>query len=134
MSEQVQEFACGPTKICSVCGSERPVSEFRKNAFDVREDTCRICQSTNRLGFTSHKGIISREEILDRVADKLILRMGLMKNLSHKAWQKPMQHGELEEAQNAPRFRLNMMEEICCGAEPEGMCKICKSAECDCDV
>jgi len=54
-----------------------------------------------------------------------------MKNKTHKPWQQPARDGELEDALKggvvAPQFSLQQMDEICCGAKPDGICPLCRS-------
>ena len=66
-----QEFACGDTKTCKVCGDEKPLIEFyhEKKGLQGRKAICKTCMHK--------KGNITREDILNAVADKLIIKMGL---------------------------------------------------------
>ena len=73
-SDNVQEFACGDTKHCTVCREEKPVLEFDRNGQGYRGE-CKACRSRKRN--SGRIGDITREDILDRVADKLIARMAL---------------------------------------------------------
>ena len=68
--QDVQDFACGDTKICKQCGIDKPLSAFRieKMGKGGRKAICKMC-----VNQTS----ITREEIIDAVADKLIMRMSL---------------------------------------------------------
>lgn len=71
--DSVQEFACGPTKICKVCQVEKPLAEFHKNRgrADGHRNTCKSCRRV------SNSNGISREEIVQAVAAQIILRLGL---------------------------------------------------------
>ena len=77
-SDNVQEFACGATKTCTGCGIEKPVSEYHrhKNGKYGVDSKCKVCISGIK-GKHKAKDGITRDDILDRVADKLIARMAL---------------------------------------------------------
>ena len=71
----LQKFASGPTRYCTDCGDEKPITEFHKNG-DRHRSQCKSCRSKHRGGGARY-GDITREDIIDRVADKLIARMAL---------------------------------------------------------
>ena len=77
------DFGAG-FKVCSMCGEEKPLSEFHKDASSKfgRKSACKECvnpinREAKRRENSKKVGSFTREEILNAVADRLIVRMGL---------------------------------------------------------
>jgi hypothetical protein len=73
-SETIQEFACGDTKTCTQCGTEKPLKEFHidKTGAMGRKAYCKSCKSrydSNRKAGVSDDMIMVA---LERAAYKII--------------------------------------------------------------
>ena len=77
------DFGAG-FKVCSMCGDEKPLDEFHKDASGKlgRKSACKACvnpinRETKRREALKKVGSFTRAEILEAIVDRLIVRMGL---------------------------------------------------------